>query len=149
MNTRMLGTVGACLAVAGLSFAAPCASAESVEVATQCAGVESGARESSFTSWSGVSKPARITRTEQIGKAIMVRTAGVQLFVPAKAGLSTASMQQLVECQLAQAAEQGGSDALAVPGIAVHVERRGDGYRVRLTSDNVRSAQELARRMGL
>ncbi len=153
MSARKLSHWGAALAISGCGAIATLepspASAEVSQAANQCAGVDAEAQTASFTSWAGVSEAKRLTRVEYIGKAPMHRTAGVQLFVPARAGMSAEYIQRLIGCQIALAAEQGGQEALGVPGIRAEVAARGDGYRVRITSDDVSAAQELVRRMGL
>lgn len=142
--------LGACLLTGlGSNVAVAPAHAESAVVATQCAGVGAEARAETFTSWPGVSGAQRITREHRIGKASMHRTAGVQLLVPAREGLSAASLQRIVGCQIALAAEQSGHQTLAVPGLSAQVDRRGAAYRVRLTAEDVSAAQELVRRLGL
>lgn len=150
MVARTLSRFGMALAVLGLSAGVaiePSPAQASSSVANQCAGIAADAQSKSFTSLASQAK--RITRVESIGKAPMHRTAGVQVFVAAREGWSAEYVQRLVGCQIALAVEQGGQDALAVPGIRVDVDARGDGYRVRLTSPDVSDAQELVRRMGL
>lgn len=153
MTVRVLSRFSIALAIAGLSTAAAVepslAFAKSSQVATQCAGVDAEAQAGSFTDWPGVSQAKRITQIHYVGKAPMHRTAGVELFVPARAGVSAEYLQQLAGCQIALAAEQGGNHVLAVPGSRAEVTARGDGYRVRILGQDVPSAQELVRRMGL
>lgn len=150
MRATLAIGLGACLlagASAGMAIAP--AQAESPQVATQCAGVDAASRAETFTRWPGVTAPRRVTREHKIGKASMHRTAGVQLLVPAREGMSAGSLQRIVGCQIALAAEQSGHEALDVPGLKAQVDRRGAAYRVRLTSHDVSAAQELVRRLGL
>ncbi len=147
----VLSRIGLALALTGLgvpSLVAP-AAAETPQVASACAGVDAQARSALFTDWPGVSHLRRITQVVHVGKAPMHRTAGVALRVPARAGLSSAYLQRVAGCHIAMAATEGGDRALAVPGIRAQVSSRHDGYAVRIVSDNVSSAQELVRRMGL
>jgi hypothetical protein len=153
MTVRVLSRFGIALAIAGFSAVGAVepslALAKSSQAAAPCAGVEAEAQAGSFTDWPGVSQAKRITQVHYVGKAPMHRTAGVQFFVPARAGLSAESLQRLAGCQMALAADQGGDHILAVPGSRAEVTPRGDGYRVRILGEDVSSAQELVRRMGL
>jgi len=151
MKVQAIVGLGLALALAapGTPFLSSTATAETPDVAVACAGIEAADRESSFTSWSGVSRATRLTRVEYVGKAPMHRTAGAHVFVPARAGLSDAYLERVVGCQLATGAASGGSDALSVAGIEASVRRVSGGYRVSLVSDDVGQAAELVRRLGL
>ncbi len=97
------------------------------------------AQERSFLQLPGLRSLGRATRTQWIGKAPMVVTAGVRIYVPAMPGLSREALHARVRTEL----EQGRTGPVAAKDLTVLVRSAQAGYIVELAAPRPSDATDL------
>jgi hypothetical protein len=95
--------------------------------------------QASFLDYDGVHSLGRLTRTQMVGKAPLVVTAGIRLYVPAQPGLSRESLHAAVRAEIDRA-QQG---PLSTRGLHARVVSASAGYVVELSAPNATDARKL------